>query len=480
MTRAGAHRRSILDAADHRTFAPLRPASRARARRCDRARRSFSRVRVASTARRSRSARRAPPPPPAQAAPAGARAARRSARADLHGQARRHALRRSRSTTASTTASSRRGTTSTNLNVMRIGQVLRLTAPGSDRAAIGATGVTTTPLQAPVRRSTRANRAPRARRRAGAPSPPPSGRATPTTYKIAAEGGEGALLGAGAGAMRSARLRRTASRVAAAPAEPRRAVQPSAARAACRAVARRTDRAATDDDDKLDWMWPAKGKVVTGFSETANLKGIDIAGKAGQPVDRQRRGQGRLRGHRDCAATASSSSSSTTSTYLSAYAHNREILVKEGQQVATGPEDRRDGQHRRRSGEAALRNPAAGQAGGSREVPAARMSATARRGAAADDERAKSARWRAEPDTQTQTCRFDPPPVGCRRGFRHRRHAALPQRRRAARAFVARRGAAPCARVPAGRLRRAADDDRAQPAARRQHREALHEPRNPG
>ena len=83
-------------------------------------------------------------------------------------------------------------------------------------------------------------------------------------------------------------------------------------------------------------MWPAKGKIVAGFSETANLKGIDIAGTAGQPVRRERRRQGRLRGHRDCAATASSSSSSTTTTYLSAYAHNREILVKEGQQVAQG------------------------------------------------------------------------------------------------------------------------------------------------
>ena len=41
---------------------------------------------------------------------------------------------------------------------------------------------------------------------------------------------------------------------------------------------------AADDDDKLDWMWPATGKLVTGGSETPNLKGIDIAGRAGQPV----------------------------------------------------------------------------------------------------------------------------------------------------------------------------------------------------
>jgi lipoprotein NlpD len=38
------------------------------------------------------------------------------------------------------------------------------------------------------------------------------------------------------------------------------------------------------DPDQLDWAWPAKGKIVAGFSETANLKGIDIAGTAGEPV----------------------------------------------------------------------------------------------------------------------------------------------------------------------------------------------------
>src|SRR5262245_54978737 len=31
------------------------------------------------------------------------------------------------------------------------------------------------------------------------------------------------------------------------------------------------------DDDKVAWMWPATGKLVTGGSENPNLKGIDIA-----------------------------------------------------------------------------------------------------------------------------------------------------------------------------------------------------------
>ena len=35
---------------------------------------------------------------------------------------------------------------------------------------------------------------------------------------------------------------------------------------------------------EIDWGWPATGKIVSGFSETANLKGVDIAGSIGQPV----------------------------------------------------------------------------------------------------------------------------------------------------------------------------------------------------
>jgi lipoprotein NlpD len=89
------------------------------------------------------------------------------------------------------------------------------------------------------------------------------------------------------------------------------------------------------DDDKLDWQWPAKGRVVAGFSETANLKGIDIAGTAGEPVYASAAGRvvyagSGLRGYGKLVIIKHNK------TYLSAYAHNREILVKEGQQVARG------------------------------------------------------------------------------------------------------------------------------------------------
>jgi lipoprotein NlpD len=93
--------------------------------------------------------------------------------------------------------------------------------------------------------------------------------------------------------------------------------------------------AGNDDEDKLDWVWPATGKLVTGFSDTANLKGIDIAGKAGQPVLASAAGKvvyagTGLRGYGKLIIIKHSNN------YLSAYAHNKEILVKEGQQVQRG------------------------------------------------------------------------------------------------------------------------------------------------
>jgi lipoprotein NlpD len=92
---------------------------------------------------------------------------------------------------------------------------------------------------------------------------------------------------------------------------------------------------AADDGDKLDWGWPAKGKIVAGFSEATSLKGIDIAGSAGQPVTASAGGKvvyagSGLRGYGKLIIIKHNDA------YLSAYAHNRDILVKEGQQVVKG------------------------------------------------------------------------------------------------------------------------------------------------
>jgi hypothetical protein len=93
-------------------------------------------------------------------------------------------------------------------------------------------------------------------------------------------------------------------------------------------------------------------------------KGYDIAGKAGDPVLAAADGRvvyagAGLRGYGNLIILKHNN------TFLTAYAHNQALLVKEDQNGAAWPEDCRDGQHRRRPREAAFRNPPPGQAGGS-------------------------------------------------------------------------------------------------------------------
>lgn len=86
--------------------------------------------------------------------------------------------------------------------------------------------------------------------------------------------------------------------------------------------------------DDVGWIWPANGKTIGTFSEGGS-KGVDIAGKAGDPVIAA--GDGKvvysgtgLRGYGKLVIIKHNN------TYLSAYAHNQNILVKEGQSVTKG------------------------------------------------------------------------------------------------------------------------------------------------
>lgn len=94
-----------------------------------------------------------------------------------------------------------------------------------------------------------------------------------------------------------------------------------------------TPAVATGPDD-VAWMWPTTAKVTAQYSDSGN-KGLDFAGKAGDPV--LAAGDGKvvysgsgLRGFGELVIVKHNA------TYLSAYAHNRKILVKEGQQVSRG------------------------------------------------------------------------------------------------------------------------------------------------
>jgi lipoprotein NlpD len=84
------------------------------------------------------------------------------------------------------------------------------------------------------------------------------------------------------------------------------------------------------------WGWPSNGILIGKFSSNGSLnKGIDIAGDLGQPVLAASDGTvvyagSGLRGYGELVIIKHSD------TYVSAYGHNRRLLVREGQQVKVG------------------------------------------------------------------------------------------------------------------------------------------------
>ena len=93
--------------------------------------------------------------------------------------------------------------------------------------------------------------------------------------------------------------------------------------------------ASAEDDEKVTWGWPASGKVLTTFNESTNLKGIGIAGKLGQPVIASAPGKvlysgDGIRGYGKLVIIKHNK------VYISVYAHNQLLLVKEGQSVVKG------------------------------------------------------------------------------------------------------------------------------------------------
>jgi lipoprotein NlpD len=90
-----------------------------------------------------------------------------------------------------------------------------------------------------------------------------------------------------------------------------------------------------DDDGKVDWGWPTNGKLLSTFNETTNLKGIGIGGKAGQPVIASAPGKVLYSGE-GIRGFGKLVIIKHNKVFLSVYAHNNQLLVKEGQNVAKG------------------------------------------------------------------------------------------------------------------------------------------------
>jgi lipoprotein NlpD len=167
-----------------------------------------------------------------------------------------------------------------NPDVIEVGQVIRVVAPGTDPTVASARGV------APAKVETRPLSASGAASGASAPAAPASG--------VAAAASAPAPIG----------------QIVAPLPTPREA------------------------DDDMNWAWPAAGPVVTRFDDSGS-KGMGISGKPGDPVFAAADGRvvyagSGLRGYGNLVIVKHNN------TYLTAYAHNQTLLVKEEQVVKRG------------------------------------------------------------------------------------------------------------------------------------------------
>jgi lipoprotein NlpD len=121
----------------------------------------------------------------------------------------------------------------------------------------------------------------------------------------------------------------TTSTTSTTPAQAASAARPASAPASTSPAA----PAAAGDED-VAWIWPAQGAMLAGFDEAKN-KGLDISGKAGDPVIASADGRvvyagAGLRGYGNLIILKHNN------TFLTAYAHNQTLLVKEDQSVKKG------------------------------------------------------------------------------------------------------------------------------------------------
>jgi lipoprotein NlpD len=189
-----------------------------------------------------------------------------------------------------------------NPNVIEVGQVLRVVPP---EAAAGV-------ASRPVNGSATEVRPVAPTAAAGVSSGAASAPATPAVAAMPSTAGGATPQPVGP------------SPVAAAPAIPAPAAPAPAAPPA----------APRDPDEDIAWAWPAEGPVAGAFNESRS-KGLAILGQAGAPVLAAADGRvvyagAGLRGYGNLVIVKHNN------TYLSAYAHNQTLLVKEDQVVRRG------------------------------------------------------------------------------------------------------------------------------------------------
>jgi len=90
------------------------------------------------------------------------------------------------------------------------------------------------------------------------------------------------------------------------------------------------------DNKNIIWQWPVKGRLITTFkSNKTGRKGIDIAGKEGAGIRAAAAGKVVYSGN-GLISYGNLLIIKHNRSYLSAYAHNRKLLVKEGETIKAG------------------------------------------------------------------------------------------------------------------------------------------------
>ncbi|MFT3733905.1 MAG: peptidoglycan DD-metalloendopeptidase family protein [Rhodocyclaceae bacterium] len=231
-----------------------------------------------------------------------------------------------------------------NPSLIRVGQELRVTPPGSGSAPVAA-GIAT-PAPAPAAGGTQPVNVPRIEvRPVDSPATAPKPAAATGGVVSEPRGGRIAYSEKAWAELQSASAplatpaTATPPVVASAPAAtPVTRPLPAPAAASEPKPALAKPEAATTPakpvDDKLEWAWPSAGKIITPFNESSN-KGLDFGGALGDPVYAAASGKviyagSDLRGYGNLVIIKHGSQ------YTTVYAHNREILVKEQQQVQKG------------------------------------------------------------------------------------------------------------------------------------------------
>jgi lipoprotein NlpD len=209
-----------------------------------------------------------------------------------------------------------------NPNLIRLGQEIRVAAPEGT--------VETRPIAAPVAVESRPL-APDTAPATVAPVPLPSAAAEASNSAVLKREPRGGIEPYSEEAL--ARIRSgsvaSAAPVDAAPA-PAAAVVPAASSTPVVVTAPDEVRA----EDGVEWSWPAGGRIIGRYGEGSN-KGVDVAGRAGEPVLAAAGGRvvyagEAMRGYGKLVIVKHDS------TYLSAYAHNSKILVQERDTVKRG------------------------------------------------------------------------------------------------------------------------------------------------